>query len=774
MNCKVLYKGDFVDVSDDLLSKTFEYQKRIDEAFATGKVQVKTNKITENIPPYSIMVVNSNEVDNYYLCSSTATKYLTNDKWVHDIDLLEPTAILECFILGSKSFSSTGGSPYDYNKVNIISALMYQKYKVSVKWTGTIPDFDSKHDFIFGPGTTWFTALTEIGTKYNYRPRVNKLIYNQDGSMQLFIEFIDVSDENEYYIDNDRVLNVRYSQNSDNYCKLLEGEMTNVVDRSQTILIEPITPRSDTNCLDDDEAKIILPTRIESISNFKVRKEGKLYAKVKFTTDEMLAIIQRVEDKGLSWKHKIESTYFVEYITKTLSEWSELGILFAKQYITAGVSVSLDLPGILWDDYLKDYLPESFYTDQVWTLRLVDYNSSTGDFDTLGTGFYVNDVDNWIWHNGQIKFDLSHRILERKQWELLALADQPKYAVYDTGGTSIYNLNSSYRNDLWNTFIGNDIGNVIEEVSDKIFDIPNKYDNLEIYFKYTISDSGANPSEYSYSVEYIPIVNPLIIDSKIDTPFNEPFYKELARSYDKGSNFIDYDLLVDSMSKTNSMLGRNELYIEYDIGGIDAPEAGQKIILDEEYYIMSAVFRHTFARDYVELNLSKSYHKIADAIGVKTQFESTKNPLTNIIERPIYINYDGSNTCSSDIMKDLYFRFEFSSGQTLFKKAVFLNHNDVIHAYCEAIDQYTFDKKDTGSSGKRECKIIPYCNSDNECSRANISIVYITSMSDSESRSMPEYTGGYNTLMDCGSVVLYKDAREKLTFTIRLNGVKFT
>ena len=779
MICKVLYKGFFIDVSEDLLSKTFEYQKRIDEAFATGRVQIKTNKITGNIPPYSIMVVTDNSIDSYYLCSSTATKYLTNDKWVHDVELLEPTAILECFILGSKSFSSTGGNPYDYNKIDIISKLMKQKYNVTIDWINGTSFFDAKHDFIFGPGTTWFTAVTEIGTKYNYRPKVREISYGRDGSTAISAEFINISGESEYPLDGDRILNIRYSQNTDNYCRLLEGEMTNVIDRNCAVRIKNITPRSDTNCLNDDEAKIILPTRIESISDFRVRKKGEFDAYIRFTKTEMLSIIQRIEEKGLSWGTDVNHGH---YISKTLAEWSELGVLFACERINGAISVSSDLPSTLWDNYLKDYLPESYYTSQVWTLTLAGYNASTGEYIDLLTGFSPGGVEDIFVYSGQITFDLSHRILERKQWELLPLEDQPKYAVYDTGGASIYNLNASYRDDLWNKVLGSNIGNVIEEAKSKIFLFEDKYENMQyMRIEYNISGNASNPSEYSYSVEYIPIVNPLIINSKNDNPSNETKYKNLARSYEKGSNFIDYDLLVDSMGKTNSMLGRSELYIEYDIDGIEAPEPGQKIIhgedSTEEYYIISAVFRQTFARNYVELNLCKSYSKIADAIGVKTQFESTKNPLTNIIERPIHINYEdkegGTRILSPDVLKYLYFRIEFSSRQTLFKKAVFLTYNNIVHAYCEAVDQYVFDRKDTGSAGNRECKIIPYCDSNNECDEAYISIVYISSMSDDQSRCMPEYTGEYSVLMDCGKVELYKDAREKLTFTVKANVVEF-
>jgi hypothetical protein len=275
-------------------------------------------------------------------------------------------------------------------------------------------------------------------------------------------------------------------------------------------------------------------------------------------------------------------------------------------------------------------------------------------------------------------------------------------------------------------------------------------------------------------VKYIPITNPIIINSKQDTPFNETQYKPLARSYDKSSNNIDYDLMMDSFDKTNNMLGRAEISIEYDLGDGEQFYAGQQVMykyFGDIYYITSIIYKYTFSKDYALINLSKSYYKIADSIGVKTQFNAVKNPLDNVIERPIYFKLNATlYDYIASYNNKLYFKFIFSSGQTLYKKCVLMSYNGAYHAYCETIDQYTFDKKSIIVSGNNnlECRDISYCDVNNECQSMKVSLVAVNEISYSGASNLPGYPGTLSAFTNEVEITLYKDAREKLTFTAEI------
>lgn len=762
MQFLIEYNNKTIDVTDGILSKTFEYQDRIDEAFATGSVQMKTNKINQNIPPYSIMKSIEDSNTEYYLCSSDINKYLTNDKYVHNITLLEPTAILECFIVGSKAFSTTGTNTYDYNKIEILCRLMEQKYNVTLFLTSVIRNFIEEHDFSFAPGTTLFSALTEIATKYNYRPKVLSI----DKSV-ITVTFINLESNEVYTIDDSKVLNYYASQNVDGYCKYLEGEMTNVIDRNCIVDIPNITARSEDVLLSDDTAIIMLPTRVEEIIDFNVRKKAVLTGSVRYNLDAIPEILEEVNKLDVVWSVESEYLYIVKHLTMTLKEWVELNVLPLEINFN-GVSVVYNMPEYLWDNYYSKYFDDDFYKNQVFTLRY-EYDVSNGVEIVKGLGFYINDNENWsMGFTGTMKLPLIQNLLEKEQWDLLPASEQPKYAVYDTGGNKIYNLNSEYKTDIWNQLIGKDVGNIFKEIDN--IDYSEDFDNMSFWIRIKGSEEASSPGEYLYGVKYIAITNPSIVHEKKDTPSNEKVYKSISRSYDKSSSAIDYDLLIDSFEKTNSMLGRPEVTIEYDIGDMPEPYAGQKVIYNGlDFYIISVVYKYTFSKDYAELNLARTYYKIADAIGVKTQFNLVKNPLNQIIERPIFIKMKipaAQYLVLPNVLNNLYFRFAFSSGKTVFKKCIFMTHNKTYHAYCETLDQYSFDKKVFGTKGKRECRDIAYCDEHNECESFSVSVVYISHLTYEETLLMPEYTGTYTVFYSENDILLYKDAREKLTFTI--------
>ena len=100
------------NITDELQINTLKWQERADTAFASGSCQIITDKLNFNIPSYSIInitifdhYINDNPHQPYFfnyqfLISSTARKHpQIEGLYIHDCELLEPTAILETFVL---------------------------------------------------------------------------------------------------------------------------------------------------------------------------------------------------------------------------------------------------------------------------------------------------------------------------------------------------------------------------------------------------------------------------------------------------------------------------------------------------------------------------------------------------------------------------------------------------------------------------------------------------------------------------------------------------
>ena len=114
----IQFKINGTDISNDVITNTFNYMERIDDVYGTGSFQFESKTITENIPPYSIL-----EVDGIkYCCSSEETFHYGRKSWFHNVSIIELTSLLSRFLVGSKAFSVTGSNKLDYQKINILQS----------------------------------------------------------------------------------------------------------------------------------------------------------------------------------------------------------------------------------------------------------------------------------------------------------------------------------------------------------------------------------------------------------------------------------------------------------------------------------------------------------------------------------------------------------------------------------------------------------------------------------------------------------------------------
>ncbi|MCM1556753.1 MAG: hypothetical protein NC087_04385 [Anaeroplasma bactoclasticum] len=746
----------------------FQLENRCDEVFALGSLKAWLD-FDYNIPPYTPLRID----DDFYMCSSQATRYLTYDNlYVHDIQVLEATAILACFILGSKSFSVDGTNEFDRNKIKIIMDLMHQKYGNNFIWDTSDWDlFIKKQEFTFGPGTTMYDALLSIGKTYNCIPKVNII-----NGLLIGFYFMRLGDENTFEIIDENITNEHYSQSLDNYCETLEAEMTNVIDRTDLVSFENITPRSDDIEMTDKTAKLYLPVKIERVDKFFVHAEVK-------TTIELW-----IGYENYSTQNQVFN--FMEELRKS-GDVTKIGtnIFIAKYYKWAEILRVFDTASgtyiypfdNLYDNLFKKYSIDKATIDDSYFY----YNS----FDDMKNGRFRLTFSQEKSPDVQVQYglvtmgkrDITASILSKEQYDILPLKEKPKYCYYTSGTNIIDGMMESYRTDLWNIILGQSVHSFLNYVPSSkdtyILDYGVDFALEADIETYLFTTNNLDIRKCSFDVEVTTITNPFVSTKKSVPPLNQSKYTGSSRSYDKGANNIDFDKMISSLQKNNDMIGMPELALEYDLKeGNEFPKAGQKVVYKgNNWYISSVIYYYRPNRIYCIMNLVNSFSKVADVIGLETQYNTTPNPLNNIIERPLFVEVH-SNVY---IPNDIFFMIEIRISDryiTRFLRASVSKYENVMYLYAEALDQYSIGRQVKDYKGKdaSEDSIryavydISYVDTENEALKYKISVVTLPELSIEQSYKLPEYTGNYTTLLSIDEQLLYKDAREKITFTIKV------
>ena len=723
----VTFKINDIDISNDVLLNTFNYMQRIDELFGIGSFQFESKTITENIPPYSVLVNN----DKYYCCSSEATYHYGRQSWFHNVSIIEATSILSRFLVGSKAFSITGTNTYDYEKIAILVKLVEQKYGVEFEFDFEINKFNKQIEYVFGAGTTLFDALNEIYKQYNSRVYVSKIIQNEQNTI-ITLSVQELFELNNLVWDEKKILSKTKIQNPENYCKFLESEAKNVIDTNQTTLVSNLYPSATDIKLSQDTLVFKLPTPIYKLNSFKIaNSQGKL--KTQITTKGKFYL-----DSGGN------------NITKTYGEW-------ANQYS--------DFKEI-YNQYYSEFFDWTFFKNTKWTGNEGIY---TPEFDNIT---HVQQIE------GTVKnFDLTDHILSKEKYELLLDQDKPDYAYYTMGSNIIDGFNIFYKNSFWETVIGQTKAPFILR---ELFD---DYRYQGEFYKQIGTSDYIQISEWelivqhqilnqTYNIEYYPLTNPIIIEEKNDIPSNESVYKPFALSYGNASNYIDFDKLNNSMAIENNSIGKVEMVIEYDTteSGFGFDSMRKVTVDNKEWYIISSETTYNGTQQISKFNLVSEYNKTADIISLNSQYNTVNNPLQDIIERPIYIETND--------------QFIFTKGKTYIELGTFDNNNNIINTmyftpailkqndtylYFEMLDQYSAGTNATEiNSGVYKLSDVGYVDENNEVYNIAISLVDINDLTIEQAKKMPLYNGTnyeFNSFIDL--IDVYKDAREKLTFTIK-------
>jgi len=754
----IYHNGQWIDLSDDIVGSVV-IQERIDQAFGSGSAQAITNKFRYNIPPYTLAHIGTSSTDYIqYVASSEATAYLSMPTYYsHQISTMSIEAIMECYVLGTKSLSKS--SRTDYVRIQWLCDLFTQKYGITFTINPALENVLNQvgNEYIFGNGATLWSVMLEICSKYDtpYKPTCS--IDTTTNTLTIDIKRI----TDDYSLIEAQILNDTISQNSADYGALLETEATNVVDRDSPITFKALTCRSDEVGLTEDNAKIVLPTNVESITS--VNCKNCLYIDIndyygQFYTPCPTSHLFWDEGRKLWWQD-----YTIREIM-TFDDW-----LIPMN----GVMVN---PFVYWKDTLLEW---GISLDTELEITVFQDNSCRVESIQGHTGKVTHDAD------------MSSRVLENDVWNGLGANEKTQYAVYSKGGNAIGNLNGRY--SIWifqsgNVFDTLDKTWCLEHAGTSIncprFD-DNSFLDISLHpMNYGIND---NPTELYFDVTCVPITAPKIIDFKNGTPINENSYKPISRTYNNTANPIDFNKLIKNMDESNEQLGKPEVTLEYDLTLPRHPSVGNRIIRNYIYYYLMSIQKTYSANSVIaQLNLCESYYKIADAIGVAYQFESTKYPINSIVTRPIFNSIESTEVWNLihdnqyGIILELVTYYGSIYGPLeiarTIKRATVMTAGDDYYLYIEAIDQYSMDTQSlpTSAAGaKREIRDIPYADASKTCGMYRLNFIFMQEPITKEmSEAMPEASAlaGKNYIRKTTNArYIYKDARERLTFTMKVS-----
>ena len=267
----------------------------------------------------------------------------------------------------------------------------------------------------------------------------------------------------------------------------------------------------------------------------------------------------------------------------------------------------------------------------------------------------------------------------------------------------------------------------------------------------------------------------------------------MTRTYQMGDSnglLTDFKALSNDIDKQNDTLGDVEAILEldadvyYDDEGNDElyyPEPNHQITFGYKnasftFYISSMATRYTNNRKTYQLNLSRTPYKIADAIGVDYQFNPTWLPLENIIERGLFYEINCDYFANGYVNNVNFFvKIQISNVGTFYLRPVVMKNNGYWVIYCEAIDNVVIGMSTsaTTQTGVKAINNIKYV--DDNGAFHEMSMWFVSdnsnplSVADSFKLPLLENHNFSNSIIIANSKQVYKDSREKLTFTIKVN-----
>ena len=762
LSIRILLGGTLTDISAGVDINSIRLQDRADLAFVRGSFKLVSSIINKNIPPYTLCKIatmfydeeqeeyEERNVENFFI-TSKMVKNFTKGLYIHDVTLLSAESILECFNLGTKSYTYETYYQVLDETINFI-AQKYGNLGITFVDNNLL---NGASDFTFGTGTTLYEVCKQVAEKLDIK---FKVMFNAQYDIVIWFYAYN-SEFHKISIDNSStfLLNCEDSQDSDNYCKYLETESSNVVDRDELTVWRDLSCRTTDVRLVQDNALIMLPTNVEGIVKFELKASFNFLSGIDTT-----AI-----DGNWIMANGGTDTYTSYQVTKTY-----------QQLINANISY-----GSITNIFKYFYDNLLYRVDGILTknclIATTDYSLDSG------VNIQINEGNSFT-AAGVI--DYSDKILEKAEFNNLTDLDKTNYVFYETGSNVIQNLNNRYRDDFWGVITNNASGNFFSHLA--------KTETCKIdsnnECRLVIATTSTYPTDYLYNVYAVAITNPTLIDTKDSVEENESAYKPVSRSYQMGDSNgmpVYFDALVADMDKQNETLGRIEKVVDIDTtnfvipdnttaypdGTLFMPFANQKVVyFGTTFFVASLEHKFTASKRYTQLNLTKTPYKVADAIGVDYQFNSVKIPLQNIITRGLFLEV--ANTPLYNLINQyagsVFVRFTNSSCDLVKRASISKDRQDNYYLYFETIDNYSFDKAiDTSDLNNIVCYDVPYSDSEGKFTTLTLKAYVVTGLTIAQSKALPYYSALPNNLSSYDLATnwyVYKDTREKLTFTIKI------
>ena len=724
---------------------------RNDGAIASGTMKL-VNRDKYPIKPYTPLEISTGQgsLTIYYVMSSQVTKYMPKeDVYIHDVQLLGAEAILSNVLIGSKAFSTRGTNSRDSDKIDILLSLANDENTGYTFVFEDTADFGKEIEYTFGAGTTLLDALQEIMKHYDRTLTVGEITEKKEVK-------IGARKNNMYEEYKPKLItSVTMNQNPENYCNKIVIEGQQVVDRTTPTIIEDLTCRaySSTYKLSADNCALTLPTPIEELKKLCINEILTMNIVLTGTKDALYdALYSVLIDLGGQ--------------LSDLSSPGEVAIYNANSITTDQIIDELNSRGLIKG------------TDPITkAVEALGYKGikigSGGDFGGLK-------LQNNKWTFSTIarinQLDITSRVLEAEQWNALTAEKKVEYAYYISGGNKIEGLYTWYKDDFWNTLLGQNNGPWLSTIlsgkstegSSSAVVIENETKticNFEITAETKLKTD--NPLETTFKVEYIAMTTPVISQKKTITDVEGVEFDNYSRSYGINAKTIDYDKLTDNLDKVCNSLGDVELTLE--CRGEDLPLPGEYVTYDDtKFYITSqAIQFYKTAPPTIVLNCSRTATKVAEALGVDSQYESVPNEQNQIIDRSLYFE---NNYATIDTEASYYLALQRPDGEWLFKPLALMANGTTAILYARADDQYSFMNTCVKSGSYYYEKNTPYVDQEQEMKNLNVKIVTLAGVTLESSYKLPLIdTRLIKTEVAAFDKTIYKDARECLTFTFKFS-----
>ena len=735
---ELLLEGTWVDITKQVKS-VITYDKRVDEVFDTGTFSFESQAITYNIPPLTLC-----KIDNqYWFASSECNTIIPTEYYNHNVELLELTYIAHTVIIGTKAFSNRGAYKTHNDKLQILVELATSKNQLLFGAEADAyeiePFIDSKNkerEFTFGAGTSLFIALLEIGKTVDAIPRITGFKTGVVGNTIWHIAWDYLDYNNTFTIDRNRLIQEKQFQDVENYTAMLEAEMQNVVDRDTIVEVKNLTVRSEDFYINSDNQVLLLPSKAEEIVDLSVNLPYLVELLIYYNDNNLVSTLTPDSSGNYYYYSTLKNNTLFKPV---INEFED--ILKSK---------GIPIPS---DDYLFWH-----YVD--------DLGYSKNYFR------YMNYLDDTI-----IKeFNLTDIVLEKAEWDnLLDLSEQPKYFVYESGTNKIENLNKTYKNDLWNNIMDITTYSAMQEyINSLASENTMAYGTVEIRTGLTDDDVVSNynnPINLLFNVSYKPIIDTYIKSTNTKKPFNESKIKNTSRSFEASASVSDFNLLQNSINKSNEMLGMPEITLTYVGSEIPSP-ANLIVYRDKNYYVSSVQTTINLGQYTSYINLVSSYSKVAEVFGVASQFESTRLPLTGIIDRFVYCGETSLNFNFKPTGMRVRFINNNGDTQFVYKRGAYVSYEGITYYVVSANDNYCFDTGMVENSdlkgGNYENKQYTYGDENNEQDVYRVALIKEPSdLTLEESRDLSSIV--YNRFDGevTKTITTYKDARERLIFVFK-------